>query len=162
MTDDAGVITTRLLTHAGLTRTEPHVSDFCMVLNAVKRGRYCELDVDLLISSVTDVLNCIQELTRLLYADRLAVNPVDRMVSNSVVYAVGEIMRQLTSALCDLFTLENCERVRIAITEASDLIAIAWSAFMAGDVEDVMAEVCISNGFRQRAINWAIDDAKSL
>lgn len=160
-TPDARLITTRLLEHAGLTRTEPRVDDFWTALDALRRRNYCELDVDLLIAAVNDVLKCIDEFNRLGYADRLAVTPSKRLVSSSVAYAVGEIMRQLASALCDLLTFNTLEQVRITLTEAIDLITIAWSAFMAGDIEDVMTEVRASVGFRRRLVNWGMHENES-
>ncbi len=153
--------TTQLLVHAGLSRTESRAGCLSEVLCSFEQQGCREIDVDLLVGAVNDILKCIHELNRLGYADRLSVAPDNRMVSESIVYAVAEIMRQLTSALSDMLPLEDSGRARTVISEALDQIAIAWSAFMAGDIEDVIAEVRISNGFRPRTVDWAMDDGKT-
>lgn len=154
MKSDHESVITRLLAHAGLSRADARSNELCMVIFTVKQTDYAELDHSALVSCIGDIVLCIDKINRLSFVSRLHTAPSHRNLPDHLTYAISEIMRILISALRDSAEFGTSTNMHMTLAEAAELISVAWSAFMAGDIEDLTAEVQTTAAFRNGVTEW--------
>ena len=124
-----GEIVNRLREHSGLPVSSQQLQGSAFVDNvqAIKRsGTESGLE-----ASVTDIIECLQGLNRVIQS---ASEDRNKVINQEVVYAVSGIMLlAIELSVAQAKAGKNCS----SLLTAAWRIACAWDALLAGDIDDI-------------------------
>src|SRR5690242_17987257 len=116
----------QLLLHAGMPRETETQDDLSVLLWELNQNGFRSIDITRFKGAVQNIIDCLHSLNRQLAESRQNTSAQDRMIPETLVYAMSGIMRSLLTGLVEVRRANAPREMESLLIAAAEQINFVW------------------------------------